>query len=754
MIYFITNKKSTYDQLIDTKLYDNITILYGDEGLALYNKTLKGKKSVYIDVEASDLNAYNADLLLTGVKIKNSYFMFDATIDTFSIVAPLTKKYIIGHNLKYDIKILKVNSGILLKRMYDTMIAEQRLFMGSGYRYGYDALVERYENRVVLKDTRSDFIGKKADTFVVQAKHLIYLEKDLLYLESIKKKQQSNIHKSKMQFLIYGIECALIPVVANAELRGFKLDVEKWLNRVNKEIEKKKDILTSLDLIVRDLREKEGVKRDLLVGGKWEKQRQRSEIYDKVNPDGTTDILDLFGEATNAVALFKKGKPSINAKRITKALPKIDEYPGSVKYTKQEFVHIFGALNQPCITEIETFSVPKFLPNGKLQDFNKYSIKSDILDRYLKLKPDTIMKPFLDKFSELQSINKSLSTYGKTFITKINKHTGRIHSAFGQGFTETGRMNSGGGKNEPETFNNQNIPRDLEIRQAFGTDDDKEINTSDYSGAELILMVSFAQDFKLLALSSGDMHSHFATTAWRGIFRIRANEASKAFKYGVDYPEDKLAKLREEYKDYLTKSETFTVTKEFPKGYRTNHKPITFGIIYGAYSKKISQILGININEAKEVIRTVEQEIPDTIKMVKAQSNFAERYGYLIHNDRTNSRRWFPALIKQLKGEYNKERNFMDISEALSAARNSKIQGTQADFIKEASVKLQYFYWKNGFDANILAWVHDEIVDEMPRKEAKYLSFVKQEILTTTANLYLKNVKIEVESALLPYWTK
>ena len=72
--------------------------------------------------------------------------------------------------------------------------------------------------------------------------------------------------------------------------------------------------------------------------------------------------------------------------------------------------------------------------------------------------------------------------------------------------------------------------------------------------------------------------------------------------------------------------------------------------------------------------------------MVEARSAFAEKYGYVLHNDRTNSRRWFPALIKQIKGEFNKKDNFLDISEELSAARNSTIQGTQADFIKEASI--------------------------------------------------------------------
>lgn len=754
MIYFITNKVEQYERLMDTKLY-GIKILDTNEGLDLYLKTLKGKRKVFVDIEASDLDAYDAQMLLLGVRIKSNYFMFDATNDWYSVTVPLNNKYIVGHNLKYDIKLLKTHTGILLKRMYDTMIAEQRLFMGAGYKFGYDALVERYENKVVIKDTRSDFIGKNPDTFVIEVKHLIYLKKDLEYLSSIMTKQVKKIKDANMQFLIYGIECPLIAVIANAELRGFVLDKEKWLERVKREVQERFEILNKLDAIVRKLRDTmPNVRKDLLVGGKWDKIRKRNDVVDLVNTDGTTDILDLFGEPASTISLFSKRKASAKAKPVTSTVPKVVEYPGCLKYTKQEVVHIFGALNQPAITELETFSVPKFDDKGKLVNFNMYSIKSDILDRYKALKPDTPMSEFLDEFSKLQSINKSISTYGKSFVDKIHKKTNRIHSQYGQGFTDTGRMNSGGGKNEPNKINQQNIPRNPEIRQAFGTTEDKVINTADYSGAELVLMVSFAQDFKLLELSKGDMHSHFATIAWREIFKTKAAEVGKFFSYGTTLSDEDLAKYREQYADYIKKSETFTVTKDEPKGYRTKHKPITFGIIYGAYAKKIAQILNISIQAAQAVIRSVEKEIPVTIKMVKEQSLFAEKFGYLKHNNRTNSRRWFPALIKQIKGEYNKTNNFMDISEALSAARNSKIQGTQADFIKEASVRLQYFYWKNGFDANILAWVHDEIVDELPKEHDKYLSFIKQEILTHTANLYLTNVTIEVESQLLPYWTK
>lgn len=693
-----------------------------------------------MDIEASGLDAYLTQILLVGVKVKSNYFMFDHTADIEVITESLAKKYVVGHNLKYDIKLLKVASGILIKRLYDTMIAEQRLFMGAGYEFGYASLVERYEGEVVIKATRNEFIGADPEKFRINYNHLNYLRSDLKHLESIKKKQKVRMHKQNQQFLIYGIECALVPVIAAAELEGFVLNKEKWLNRVRKDVLERQQILGNLDTIVRGLRDTlPNVDKSLLTGGKWDKKRIRNDVVDLISPNGTTEILDLFGNPTSSVTLFSKGRPSTKGKRITKTIPKVEEYPGCIRYTKQEMVHIFGALKQVGITDIETFSIPTFFENGKLTDFNKYSVKEALLERYIVLRPQTVLKPFLEEFGKLQKVNKSLSTYGKTFIDKINTKTGRLHTNFMQCFTNTGRMSSGGGKLEPDKPNFQNLPRDPELRESFGTTEGNWINTADYSGAELVVMASHAQDFKLLELSKGDMHSHFATLGWREIYRVRAN--ALAVK-GADYIK------------YEEMSRTFTVTKKEPEGFRTNYKAIAFGVVYGAYGKKVAQVLNVNVKEAEGAILTVKREIPDTIKMVEERSAFAAHNGYVIHNDRTNSRRWFPALIKQLKGEFNKKDNFMDISEAESAARNSTIQGTQADFIKEASVTLQYWYWKNGYDAQILSWVHDEIVDRMPIKDSKYLSFIKREILTSVANKYLKNVTIDVEQVLLPYWTK
>ena len=173
-----------------------------------------------------------------------------------------------------------------------------------------------------------------------------------------------------------------------------------------------------------------------------------------------------------------------------------------------------------------------------------------------------------------------------------------------------------------------------------------------------------------------------------------------------------LEKIRE---DLLEKARNFTVTKTDPPGYRKGFKGQTFGTIYGMYPKKAGEVLNIPKEEGAIVIKTIEDELPATIKMVKAATEVATRQGFIILNYRTNSRAWFPTLIKQLKGEISKDTHFLEISKEESDARNIRIQGTQADFVKEASVRYGTYLRKRKLKGKMLLWVHDEIVDKVDK---------------------------------------
>jgi hypothetical protein len=575
MIYFVTNN-TYYDTSINKALFPDIKVLREQEGLDLFFKLLGHKKILAVDLEATGLDAYTTTPLLYGIGTKKVQFAFDWTVDCSSVFKHIVKYKVVtlGHNLKYDIKLIKTNYGIMLRRLYDTMIAEQRLWMKSGYTFGYADLVGRYLKKTIIKSIRNEFIDADVNTFKLSPSHLYYLKGDLVDLFDIRKIQQQHMKNFKMEFLIHGVEFPLISIIADAELEGFTLNVEKWIARVNKEKDELFNIQVELDEEVKYLRDYISVNelyskidpKYSLGGNKYNQPRIKNSEYDIFNSDGTTSIIGLFGDP-------------LSHKDITGVKKKVNKNPNSVNYNlKKEIVYIFACLNQPMITPAETFSVPQLSSTGKLLGgVHTYSIKEDLLQKYLLQKPDTIMRSFIELCIKHSKLEKAISTYGENFIHKINPITGNIHTVFRQCDADTGRFQSGGGKREPDKYNAQNIPRDITYRECFTVDTSKySVMTADYSGAELIVMASHAQDFRLIELSKGDMHSHMATRCWRNIYGYRAKQLLNLFTKNVRH---KTEALVNEYRKYVELYKTFTVTKEAPKGYRTAFKGMTFEIL-------------------------------------------------------------------------------------------------------------------------------------------------------------------------------
>ena len=177
---------------------------------------------------------------------------------------------------------------------------------------------------------------------------------------------------------------------------------------------------------------------------------------------------------------------------------------------------------------------------------------------------------------------------------------------------------------------------------------------------------------------------------------------------------------------------------------------------------------------------------PDVIRMVKEAASFALKHGYLVLNTRTYSRAWFPSIIEANRlgldfSDYSTRKFYkslaMRVNKEASEARNIRIQGTQADMIKECTVNIQKWIDDNGYtnEITMLSWVHDEIVDQHPKwmdgkskewqkidimrllyNDKSYTSFpeVKAQIMRDTCNKYLNNVTIDVDYDVEPYWTK
>lgn len=773
MIYFITKNIEYYNKSINTELFNDITILNEEEGIKLYFNKFAKKRILALDIEATGLDCYLAKPILYGIGTKTNQLMFDWTINIETIIENI-KKYkttILGHNLKYDIKLIYTNTNIMLRRLYDTMIAEQRLWMKSGYGFGLDVVIERYLKKKIIKTTRNEFINANLDIFKINIKHLHYLKEDLVNLFEIRKKQRNYIKKFKQQFLIYGIEFPLISEIADAEVEGFIFDKEAWIDKLNKNKKELKELNSWLDEEVRRLRDFKSLHslfsnidpKYSLGGHKYNNIRKDNPQDLVFNSDGTTNIDNIFGE-------------SMTHQQLTGLKKKIKFNPNNIDWSsKKDVVYIFASLEEPMITTKETFETPQFNSKGKIiGNVNTYSLKEDLLEIYLKYNPNSIMKELIIKYIKRSKITTAISNFGENYLTKLNPITNKIHTIFRQCDADTGRFQSGGGKKEPDKYNAQNIPRDKDYRKCFTVNIKKyRVLTADYSGAELAVMASHAQDHKLLELSKGDMHSYMATKCWRNIFSFRAKRILDIINKNASLKTDEVKK---DYYNNVYKAKEFVVDKTMEE--RTNFKPMTFGTIYGMYSKKAGKSLNIIPEEGKVVINTIEAEIPDTFNMVKKASFDAEKQGFVILNYRTNSRAWFPMLIKQIQGHITKQTHFKEISDDLSAARNIRIQGTQADFVKEATVVIKKYIRKLNIDVNILSWVHDELVFRIPLElDGKSEEFINNsnkiilisplsgivynnisewiiDIMENVANRYLENVKIKCEYHVEKTWIK
>lgn len=194
------------------------------------------------------------------------------------------------------------------------------------------------------------------------------------------------------------------------------------------------------------------------------------------------------------------------------------------------------------------------------------------------------------------------------------------------------------------------------------------------------------------------------------------------------------------------------------------------------FYKKAAKTLGVNNEEGKICLWRIKSRIPDTFNLVETNSKLAVKQGYLVLNSKTNSRIWYPDVLRLFK--YKIPLEFMTKIDIESSAKNSPIQGTQADMIKEAIVEIQKYIDEQKLDCTFKKSIHDELVYQQPlsmdgvseewntnptkvrflnhKNEEVYGSFPQLvgETMKRVANSYLTNVEMEVEVTTKLTWTK
>jgi DNA polymerase I len=309
------------------------------------------------------------------------------------------------------------------------------------------------------------------------------------------------------------------------------------------------------------------------------------------------------------------------------------------------------------------FDKLKLDPSAKKTKTGQYQTGEDVLLK-LAAKGHQIVEDILI-FRELTKLK---STYVDALPQLINRKTGRVHTSYGQAVAVTGRLQS----NNP---NLQNIPvrtdRGKEIRKAFIPRDNKHMLLSaDYSQIEL----------RIVAAISGDKNM------------------CKAFKDGTDI-------------HTATASRVYNVAeKDVTKEMRYKAKSVNFGIIYGQGAFGLADNLGISRTEAKEIIDNYKKQFPGIQKYMDDTINFAREHGYV--QTLMGRKRWLRDINSA---------NFTVRGFAERNAINSPIQGTAADMIKLAMQKVHTAMLKEKMQSKMLLQVHDELVFDALKSEAKEL---------------------------------
>lgn len=286
-----------------------------------------------------------------------------------------------------------------------------------------------------------------------------------------------------------------------------------------------------------------------------------------------------------------------------------------------------------------------------------------------------------------RELSKLKSTYVDTLAGLVHPETGRIHTSFNQTVAATGRLSSA----DP---NLQNIPvrtaRGREIRKAFVPQEGWQLLSADYAQIELRILASLSGDEALQQAFRDGLDIHTAT-------------AAKVF--GVD-PED------------------------IDPDQRRKAKEVNYGIPYGVSAFGLAQRLRCSRTEAQELIDGYFQSFPGVSSFLNEQVERARESGY--SETILGRRRYVPNLHA---------RNRVVRSAAERVAVNMPIQGSQADMIKIAMIRVDRRLESEGLQARMLLQVHDELVLELPPEEIDAVKSLVKEEMEGALSL---NVPVEV----------
>ena len=709
MIYFVTNQK----ELFDNDIYKIISI---EESLNIINTW----KYIQFDTETSGRDAHIGKLLLAqfGSIDKLIQIVVDCTtIDIKLYKYQLENKYIIGQNLKFDIQWL-YNYSIIPRKVYDTMIVEQLLYLGyppkykdpiNGISYNLQDIAKRRCNKYIDKTIRGQINKRGIDIDVIQ-----YAAGDVVELYDIMISQLQEC-KIKNCILAAKLECDFVPVIAYMEWCGIHLDEEKWKNKMA--IDRK-----NLENAISDL-------------NNYVCNNPNLKEFTYINTQG--DLFEGFNTTPTC---------TINWASSKQVIPLLKKLGFNTKIEDKES------------GEDKDSAMEKVLKKQK-----------GINDEFLRLYLGKGEEGDEDYYPGYNGSAKVVTSFGQNHLNAINPYTGRIHTQYWQLGADTGRMSCGSKDNNNDLAkvkglpinpsnkqkkkglacpypNMQQLPSDEITRACFTAMKGNKWCSCDYSEIESRLGADIYQEKSMInefLYGSGDMHSLCAYMVYKNII-----------------PRDTPIK---------------DIKKLFPHQ-RKEVKSIEFSQQFGGSEYAIQNAMGCTLEEAIEFKEAYSKGFPGIAQYKIKASKLVRNFGYIILCPITGHKtywegfnRWmerqksftrefwedYKINHKPYKDKVYQEvrKHFQEVAKFDRKSLNSPTQGSGAIILKNSQIVIFNWVIDNGYFGKCLLCnlTHDECNWEYP-EELKEFPNIISKTMEESAAKYCKSLPIPAEATVGDYW--
>lgn len=422
------------------------------DALAEINCIKEYNDIIGLDTETTGLSCFTDNIVLVQVLLGDRKIIFDIRKLGYSFLKELTEvlntKKCVLHNAKFDMKFLYNRTGIWLNNVHCTLICESVLNAGrDGVPLALGNLVEKYCGEIMSKDTRMDFVNLP-ETSPITMQMLSYSALDVAFLVEIYNAQMALTIDAKEEAII-DMEMQLVPVVAQMEYTGIKLDVEAWkkLEATNRAIMQN------------------------LIG------EFKDYVIDQL-------IVKLTPQNLTALGFAELLKVPVYTKKLRVALETLTDISNIRNWLKENF-------NVGSPTQMKAV-------------LNLMGVKVDNTNE--KTLFPHADKPVITKLLAIREVAKQVSTYGLKVLENVNPITGRIHTDYFTGGTRTGRFSS-------RNPNLQNMPSHGGFRECFVPEDGYSFCSVDYSQQEYRLAGAISKEDVIIDayINGSDMHTATAS---------------------------------------------------------------------------------------------------------------------------------------------------------------------------------------------------------------------------------------------------